>query len=536
MDFRGKLRNSVTAKWLLLLVALVFALLLCEIGVRIVRLAPPVHAIWLDDQDAIYVRSTNAILSHVLRPGGTLEHVNGDATVNAHGFRDRERTLAKPEGTRRIVVLGDSVVEGITYLPDDRTITRQWENLYPDGRTEVLNLGTAGYCTLAEVELLETRGLRFQPDVVVLVFVLNDFQNFNPEHTVNGGVIPRPEWSKHLFLDSQLFRLLSLRFNWFEFATEGDPLRWNRRAIGENNVVRGLERLRQLADRHGFRVLVAAWPEFHNAQIFDSRVMPDQSGELVIERLARMNSLPFVRLSTAFNEHWRTLGDNVQPRTHYTANGDLMHPNPAGARVAAEVLHTVVERHGIAPPPYPRRPDDLAAIAVARSLGANLGESNHSMPRRRVRALLRQGRADEAEAYLRERLTADPDDAYANGALGGILSDAGRFEESVPFIRRSAELQPLNPNNWVSLSISHASASNHTAAVAVLREALQHVPDSASLHFNLGYLEMVRDNLDVALRHLRRAVEIDPQFPDAAFILERVENAVPNAPPAKTGN
>ncbi|MBG89970.1 MAG: hypothetical protein CMO80_24150 [Verrucomicrobiales bacterium] len=525
MSTRNRFKESKVAKIVLVLVASVFALLLAEGVVRVLRLVPPVHAIWLDDDDAVYVRSTNAILSHVIRPGVTLEHKNGKATVNSFGLRDRERELAKPDGVRRIVVLGDSVVEGIAYVSDEDTITRQWENLYPDGKTEVLNLGTAGYCTRAEIELFERKGLAFQPDVVVLIFVRNDFQNFIPEHTVGGGVIQRPEWSKHMFVGSHMFRMLCLGFNWFDFATEGDPLNWNREAVGENNVVVGLERLRNLANQHGFSVLVTVWPEFRNEQIVHTQLMPDNSGALVIERLAVMNGLPVVRMAEPFNEHYRSLGEGVVARTHYTANGDQMHPNGEASRVAAEALKQLLDR-GLPPPPYRVRPTDVPAVEVARHIGANKSEKHQPMEARRVRALLRQGRGDEAEAYLRGLLKSDPEHIYANKALGGMLFDAKRTKESIPYQRKAADLEPTNVNNWVSLSISHVTLSNVPAAMKVLKEGMQRSPDSASLHFNLGYIFMTQDDLTNAMQELRKAVAIDPNFPDAAWMLERVEQGL----------
>ena len=78
------------------------------------------------------------------------------------GFRDRPREVAKPDGGRRIVLLGDSVVEMINYVSDEETISRNWESRYGDPLVEVLNVGTAGYCTLAEVELLRRRSDRIR--------------------------------------------------------------------------------------------------------------------------------------------------------------------------------------------------------------------------------------------------------------------------------------------------------------------------------------------------------------------------------------
>ena len=57
------------------------------------------------------------------------------------------------------------------------------ERIYVDEGedVQVLNVATIGYCTRSEVELLRVKGLPFQPDRVVLVFVENDFDNFNRE-------------------------------------------------------------------------------------------------------------------------------------------------------------------------------------------------------------------------------------------------------------------------------------------------------------------------------------------------------------------
>jgi len=44
-------------------------------------------------------------------------------------------------------------------------------------RVEVLNFGTDGYGTLREARLLETRASRFDPDLVIVAYCLNDPAN-----------------------------------------------------------------------------------------------------------------------------------------------------------------------------------------------------------------------------------------------------------------------------------------------------------------------------------------------------------------------
>jgi lysophospholipase L1-like esterase len=246
------------------LCATLLALLAGEGIVRLLGRAPEIKAIRLGsahdtvrEYECFYKRSTNPVLGFELKANCRSDNPDFIQTyerTNSHGQRDKERALEKPDGVRRILILGDSVVEGYG-LRESETISRRLEDLYPDGSTEVLNFGVSAYCTLAEVELLEVKALRFDPDVVVIVFVENDFDNFNREAFPLGGTIDRPAIAEVLFEKSHLFRLTSVQLNLFHFGAEADPVRWNKDAIGDNNVAEGLSRFRQLADRHGFQPL-----------------------------------------------------------------------------------------------------------------------------------------------------------------------------------------------------------------------------------------------------------------------------------------
>jgi hypothetical protein len=190
-----------TAKPALAVCATLLALLAAEAIVRVLGLAPGIKPIRLSSYDCFYKRSTNPILGFELKANchsDDPDFIQSYERTNSHGQRDKQRTLQKPDGVRRVLLLGDSVVEGYG-LRESETMSRQLEDLYPDGSTEVLNFGVSAYCTRAEVELLEVKGLRFDPDVVILVFVENDFDNFNREAFPLGGTIDRPPVVKTLF-------------------------------------------------------------------------------------------------------------------------------------------------------------------------------------------------------------------------------------------------------------------------------------------------------------------------------------------------
>jgi lysophospholipase L1-like esterase len=95
--------------------------------------------------------------------------------INRHGFRDRNHALAKPPGTARLVVLGDSITFAAS-RPVEERFTEKLELLLrsPSRPVEVLNLGVGGYDVLNEVAFLEQVGLGFDPDWVVVAWCIND--------------------------------------------------------------------------------------------------------------------------------------------------------------------------------------------------------------------------------------------------------------------------------------------------------------------------------------------------------------------------
>ena len=341
---RAKAPRQIFTKVSIALTATVLALLFCEVAVRLLRKAPELKPIELASEACVYRRSTNPVLGFELKASyrnDTPDLIESYERTNAHGQRDKERTFEKNEDTRRVLLLGDSVVEGHGLAEED-TISRQWEDLYADGSTEVLNFGVSAYCTLAEIELLETKGLAFDPDVVVVLFVENDFDNFNREAFALGEAVRRPVLVKWLFRRSHLFRLASVRLNLFHFGAETDPIRWNKEAIGDNNVVDGFKRLRALADREGFEPLIAIWPRFLDDGIVETPSVSDRDPTPLVERLAAMFGLPSTRLAPAFRRHRAEAADVSNPRLHYSS-GDSLHPSPRGAAVAASALKESVE-------------------------------------------------------------------------------------------------------------------------------------------------------------------------------------------------
>ena len=88
--------------------------------------------------------------------------------VNSLGFRDVERTVVKPEGTIRVGLLGDSMVEGAQVSQEATFGTIAEYMLRSQGyNVELINLAVAGPSPIRQLLRLEKRGYALNLDVVL---------------------------------------------------------------------------------------------------------------------------------------------------------------------------------------------------------------------------------------------------------------------------------------------------------------------------------------------------------------------------------
>lgn len=104
--------------------------------------------------------------------------------VNREGFHDSEWTEEKRPGVLRVIVLGDSYVEGRA-LPLEKGLVgvarRRLEETRP-GRFEVMNAAVASWGPDNAVAFLEGEAARWRPDLVVSVpFLGNDLVEGDPD-------------------------------------------------------------------------------------------------------------------------------------------------------------------------------------------------------------------------------------------------------------------------------------------------------------------------------------------------------------------
>ena len=98
---------------------------------------------------------------------------------NSHGLRDYERAYEKEEGVFRIVATGDSFTFGTGVPSMEAIFLKRLERALNAGsqdgrRFEVINGAQPGYNTPHEYEWLKKEGVRYSPDLIMVVYFFND--------------------------------------------------------------------------------------------------------------------------------------------------------------------------------------------------------------------------------------------------------------------------------------------------------------------------------------------------------------------------
>jgi lysophospholipase L1-like esterase len=252
--------------------------------------------------------------------------------ANSRGFPDAERELAKPAGTLRLVVIGDSVAAGDGVPPGasfPRVLERELASRLAPTPVEVVTLARSGYSTSQELLVFEEEGLRHQPDLVVWSYVLND-----PAHPVfhdANGELGRfhhaPRVHALHFVRRKLFQA---RERWRRHAC---PAEYHARlhCVYAGEVQANLERLAARARAAGVPVVFAIHPVFERGRDFGAYGLAALHAQLA-ERAGAAGLVPLDLLDGLRHLDPRELDRNSESRH------DPWHPNGHGHRVIGEYL------------------------------------------------------------------------------------------------------------------------------------------------------------------------------------------------------
>jgi lysophospholipase L1-like esterase len=366
---RNKLPSSLIVAGITVLVALVTF----EVGVRIVEPKKILRE---------HFEGAHPIYHHRFIPNSTghykQKEFNVHYSINSLGLRERELPRRKPEGTRRVLLLGDSFTEGngvegedafpakLQALVDDLRLPTRWE---------VINAGEGSYSPLLMYLLLKNELIHLEPDLVILNLDVSDFYD-DWQYTqlatfdVNGeplAVRPDPEREKgrwyveaayaikdflkentrgYNFLRRHVAPLLAerpdasgnVRVDKYAMLRDGYVF------LDEPDLALTLgyiKKIRDFLDARGIPLWLAVYPyghqvsarEWHHGRTywrFEQNRTYSIEFQKYIEQFAHRSGIPIVNMTQEFLER-----SNAERPLYFSYDG---HFTPAGHSIAARAL------------------------------------------------------------------------------------------------------------------------------------------------------------------------------------------------------
>ena len=311
---------------ILLMVSLLFSLIVGEMGLRLMGYAGAPESVignirQIDDP----------ILNWRFVPNSTVQDGKVVSHYNSAGFRDREHDTAKPVGITRIVVVGDSVTEG-NGVGQDALFVSHIQALL-GSKYEIINLGMSGLNTPQEIHLLGVEGVKYEPDVVVVNFVLNDCDFFSKYQGAErfqiekdskiglfGDMVIDPQFKRWL-KSSALIYLVKGRVEHLLGLVMGKEEKNYYAALWDNpecrkRVSSGFDTLQKLQQQHRFAVHILLWPLLVDYKHYEFSFIHEWVTQMAEQRGFKVLDLLLVYSSKWYRDLQVTAEDNVHP------NGD----------------------------------------------------------------------------------------------------------------------------------------------------------------------------------------------------------------------
>lgn len=157
------------------------------------------------------------------------------------------------------------------------------------------------------------------------------------------------------------------------------------------------------------------------------------------------------------------------------------------------------------------------------------------------------------EHYLREAIRIDPKYYASYIALANFHDEKGLYDKSISVLKKAVELLPKNFRIHERIGLWHFRAKNYQASVSALEKSISFAPKTPSpyytlglgyrhlkryddairslekavvvgleigleireVNYELGNLYTIKQRPDVALRHYKEAVRVEPDYPNA---------------------
>jgi tetratricopeptide (TPR) repeat protein len=121
----------------------------------------------------------------------------------------------------------------------------------------------------------------------------------------------------------------------------------------------------------------------------------------------------------------------------------------------------------------------------------------------------------EAKESLQKAVRLDPGNPYYNYALGAVLVGQKNPDEAIPRFQNYVDSKPGDPRGRFALGVAYYEAHQPEMARKELSAIAERPETRFGAHLYLGRLSIDDEEYDVALDHLEKAMQANPEAPDA---------------------
>lgn len=271
-----------------------------------------------------------------------------DVQINSLGFHGEEISKSKPEGTVRIVNMGDSGTFGFWeswpgVFEFDNYPDALREEIHSNGldKVEVINAGVIAYTSANGLRHFMTEILELEPDIVTLRFGHNDYIKVrNPEFFVDE---PSSTITRWLIYNLHEWRLVRLGARIALKLGAGKAEKRERNAA-PSEFRNNIESIINEARKRGIKVLLIDYPLSErelvtksakenyiytsgSENILELTLIHDKYRDALLE-VAQEYKVPILETGPQFNIH------EDKPFSKY----DIVHPNDKGAQMIGELM------------------------------------------------------------------------------------------------------------------------------------------------------------------------------------------------------
>ena len=258
-------------------------------------------------------------------------------SYNSQGLRDYEYSIDKPVRFRRVLIFGDSYAEGLEVEMEDllaKHLERVHSRCLPDYPVQVINFGVSAYDTAQEWWYFKNEGVRYQPDLVVVIWT---GEAGSPFAKISDGrpVFVEPGYNRAQVWSRNVKTFLKVNFHTISFLFDrlranrslrefqqrliGGPIRGNQYSVPSNGLpllpffpewetqVAIFEDFLQVARTHGAGLVIAASSSRVHRYLTESLKLHPIPGLVTVD-LQQVSDEDEKRHHFPKDEHWNSRG------------------------------------------------------------------------------------------------------------------------------------------------------------------------------------------------------------------------------------